>query len=73
MQFLCKATHVSVQAAPVTILQTIMRKCIEEARAVPQGHDCCSQRHTRDGVEVWKMGEHEMDRGKNHDEVGQLD
>ena len=51
-----------------------MRKMQRATRGtVPQGHDCCSQRNTGNGVEVGKVGEHKMDRGIDHDEVGKLD
>ena len=42
-------------------------------RIVPEGHDCCCQRHSGYGVEVGEMGKNKMNRGKDHDKIGELD
>lgn len=39
---------------------------------IPEGHDCCCQRNTGDGIEIREMGKDEMDRSKDHDEVGEF-
>lgn len=39
---------------------------------IPQGHDCRCQGDTRDGVEVGKVRQHKVNRGKNHDEIGKF-
>ena len=39
---------------------------------LPQRHDCCSQWDARDGIEVGKVCENEVNRGKYHDEIANL-
>lgn len=36
---------------------------------VPKGHDCSGEGDSGDGVEVGELGEHEVYRSKDHDEV----
>lgn len=45
----------------------------KESSYTPQGHDCCCQRNTGDGIEIGKMREHKMGRGEDHDKVSKLD